>query len=179
MAQATTCHIVDEELRDPASYLTIRRGDRVYDLYGWAAGHVSEARIAMTRDEFFDGIVVGFRDRRLFVDSPEIARIHDGLVLLALTAADMSRAVQDQAPPRRSSGPAGADDSVALVASLSRVYVADRLPLPAMERALEEVLAARTCAELDAIAADALGPVLRGPAARRSAATWPGELSAM
>jgi hypothetical protein len=42
------------------------------------------------------------------------------------------------------------------MASLSRLYVADRLSLTALEHALERVLRARTCADLDAIAADLL-----------------------
>ena len=32
MADATPRHIVDEQLDDPASYLTVAGGDRVYDL---------------------------------------------------------------------------------------------------------------------------------------------------
>src|SRR3954470_1973311 len=66
--EATTRHIVEEELGDPASYLSVRPGDRVYDLYGWAAGRVVEPRVVATRDEFFDGLVVDFRGRQLFVD---------------------------------------------------------------------------------------------------------------
>src|SRR6476661_2842512 len=81
MREGTTSHIVDEELSDPASYLTVRRGDRVYDLYGWGAGRVDEPRITSTRDELFDGLVVDFRGRRLFVDAPEVKCIHDGVVV--------------------------------------------------------------------------------------------------
>jgi hypothetical protein len=169
MVEGTTHHVVDEDLRDPASYLTIRPGDRVYDLYGWAAGHVVEPRIAFTRDEFFDGVVVDFRGRRLFVDSPELRSIHDGVVVLGLTVADLNRVVRDpdappywpggpcQVPPRRESAATAPDDAVALMAAASRMYVADRLSLTALEGALERVLGARTCAELDAIAAELLG----------------------
>ena len=72
MADRTAHHIVDEDLGAPGSYLTIRRGDRVYDLYGWAAGHVIEPRIVASRDEFFDGVVIRFRGSRVFVDAPEV-----------------------------------------------------------------------------------------------------------
>jgi hypothetical protein len=156
MTDETTRHIVDEELSEPASYLTVRKGDRVYDLYGWAAGRVVEPRIAPTRDEFFDGLVIDFRGSDLFVDAPEVRSIHEGLVLLGVTVADMSRAVRGpgQVPPRAASEDAVPDDAVALMASLSRMYVADRLSLTAMEEALDKVLGARTCGDLDAIAAE-------------------------
>src|SRR5204862_351460 len=58
MLEEAAPHMVDEDLQSPASYLTVRPGDRVYDLYGWAAGHVDEPRIVPSRDEFFDGLVV-------------------------------------------------------------------------------------------------------------------------
>jgi hypothetical protein len=163
MADGTARHIVDEELTDPASYLTVRRGDRVYDLYGWAAGRVVEPRITAARDELFDGLVVDFRGRRLFVDAPEVRAIHEGVVVLGLTVADLARTASDrtappcwpggpcQAPARRATEAAAPDDAVALMASLSRMYVADRLSLTALEGALERVLSARTCADLDAI----------------------------
>jgi hypothetical protein len=153
MVEATARHIVDEHLSEPASYLTIRRGDRVYDLYGWPAGRVVELRVVASRDEFFDGVVVDFRGRRLFVDAPEVTGIYEGVVVVGLTVADMTRAVRDKTgPPRRAAGAASADDVVALMGALSRMYVADRLPLPALEDALGQVLNARTCADLDAIA---------------------------
>jgi hypothetical protein len=163
MTDETTRHIVDEELSEPASYLTVRKGDRVYDLYGWASGRVAEMRIAPTRDEFFDGVLVDFRGRRLFVDAPEVASIHEGLVLLGVSVADMSRVVREpyQVPPRAESEDAASDDAVALMASLSRMYVADRLSLTAMEQALERVLSARTCGDLDAIAAELLAGIRR------------------
>jgi hypothetical protein len=163
MADGTARHIVDEELTDPASYLTVRRGDRVYDLYGWAAGRVVEPRITAARDELFDGLVVDFRGRRVFVDAPEVTGIHEGVVVVGLTVADLARVASDraapplwpggpcQAPARRATEAAGPDDAVALMASLSRMYVADRLSLTALEGALERVLSARTCADLDAI----------------------------
>jgi hypothetical protein len=166
-------HIADEDLGARGSYLTLRSGDRAYDLYGWAAGRVGEVRIAATRDEFFDGVVIEFRGRRLFVDAPEIAAIHPGVVVLGLTVADLTRAARDptvpatwpggprQVPPRDASGPADPDDAVELMASLSRMYVAGRLSVAELERDTERVLRADTCEELDAIA----GELLAAPAA--------------
>jgi hypothetical protein len=164
--EAITDHIVDAELGEPGSYLTVRRGDRVYDRYGWAAGRVVETRITPTRDELFDGLVVDLRGRRLFVDAPEVSGIYDGVVLLGLTVADMTRAACDPAarsqwpggPPRVPARPADEaatqGDAVSLMAALSRMYVAGRLSVAALEGDVERVLAARTCAELDAIAAE-------------------------
>jgi hypothetical protein len=150
-------HIVDEELHDPASYLTIRRGDRVYDLYGWAAGRVAECRVATTRDELFDGLVVDFRGTKVFVDAPEVRAIHEGVVVLQLTVADLARAAADgTAAPREPTDPAAPDDAVALLASLSRMYAADAITLETLEAETERGLKARTCADLDAIADELL-----------------------
>jgi hypothetical protein len=168
VVEGTTRHIVAEELGDPASYLTVRRGDRVYDLYGWAVGPVVEPRITPTRDELFDGVVVEFRGRRLFIDAPEVSRIHEGVLVLGLTAADLDRVADNAAsptqwpggplrvPPRRREAPAPPEDVAALTAALSRVYAADRLSLDTLERGIERVLGASTCAELDSIAAELL-----------------------
>lgn len=168
MAEEAARHIVDEELREPSSYLTIRRGDRVYDRYGWAVGQVVELRIAPTRDEFFDGLVIDFRGRRVFIDAPEIRALHEGVVLLALTVADLTRAVRDpatlvrwpggppQVPARPASEAAAPDDAVGLMAALSRMYVAGALSLETLEQNVERVLSAGSCADLDAIAEDAL-----------------------
>src|SRR3954471_3847140 len=104
--EATTRHIVEEELGAPASYLSVRPGDRVYDLYGWAAGRVVEPRVVATRDEFFDGLVVDFRGRHLFVDAPEVKRVYEGMVVLGVTVADLARAANDRtAPPQWPGGP--------------------------------------------------------------------------
>ena len=163
MANGTPKHIVDERLNDPASYLTIARGDRVYDLYGWSVGRVLEPRI--TGDELFDGIVIEFRGRRVFVDAPEVQAIHEHVVQIAVTAADVAAVASNRrASPRWPGGPpyceprsagdaAPHDDGVALMAALSHMYVADRLSLADFERDVERVLGARTCGDLDAVAA--------------------------
>ena len=168
MAEPTPHHVVDEELSAPGSYLTVRKGDRVYDLYGWAAGRVVEPRIAATRDEFFDGVVIDFRGRRLFVDAPEVRAIHEGVVLLNVTVADLARTANDrsappcwpggprQVPPRDPADPAAPDDAVALMGALSRMYAADRVALAALESDIERVLGAHTCGDLDAMAGELL-----------------------
>ena len=169
MTDATTRHLVDEQLDDPASYLTVSRGDRVYDLYGWSIGRVAEPRI--TDDDLFDGIVVDFRGERVFIDAPEVKAIHQQVVQLGVTGADLARHATDgRAPrtwpggppscaPRSDADPATHDDALALMAALSRLYVADRLSIDGFERQLEAVLGARTCGDLDAVAAELLAPV--------------------
>ena len=168
MADASARHIVDEERLDPASYLTIREGDRVYDLYGWQAGTVVEPRIAPVREQVFDGIVVDLAGGRVFVDAPEVRAVYAGAVILAATAADLARAADPgaprgwpggpgQAPGRNPSALPAPQDAIALLGSLSRLYAADRLSLGELEHAVERALAARTCAALDEVALEALG----------------------
>ena len=160
---ATARHIVDEPLDDPASYLTVARGDRVYDLYGWPVGRVIESRV--TDDGLFDGVVIDFRGRRVFVDAPEVKAIHQRLIQLGITAADVAQVASNRrasprwpggppyCAPRDAAEPAAHDDAVALMGSLSRLYVADRLSLTDFEGDVERVLAARSCGDLDAVAA--------------------------
>ena len=61
-----------------------------------------------------------------------------------------------QAPARRSREAAIPDDTVGLMAAVSRMYIAGRLSLASLERNLERVLRARTSADLDAIATELL-----------------------
>lgn len=167
MSDRTGRHIVDERLGEPSSYLTVRRGDRVYGRYGWLAGRVAEVRIAEAH-ELFDGVVVDFRGRHVFVDAPEVRAIYEGIVMLDVTVADLARAAHDrsaprcwpggprQVPARPAADPLSDDDAVALMAALSRMYVADALPLADLERNTARVLSARTCGDLDAIADELL-----------------------
>ena len=156
MTDSSARHIVDEDPRDRASYLTVRRGDHVYDLYGWAAGRVVEPRVVNTRDEHFDGLVVDFRGRRVFVDAPEVKAIHEGVVVLAVTVADLARAASDRTGrPLRATGRLQPDDAVALLASVSRMYAADRVTLATLERDVERILTSETCEDLDSIAGEA------------------------
>lgn len=142
-------HIVDERLDDPASYLTVVPGDRVYDLYGWAVGRVVEPRLT-PEDEQFDGIVVDFRGRHVFVDAPEVRAIHRGVVQLGTTTADVAQVPFDRSAPsqwpngppsctaRDAAAPASHDDAVALRIQRSQ-------PAP-MARTAEAPIAAKVCA---------------------------------
>jgi hypothetical protein len=155
MPEGTAPHIVEQQVGEPASYLTVRPGDHVFDLYGWSVGSVIEPRITQTRDEFFDGVVVDFRGRKLFVDAPEVKAIYEGVVMLGVTLADLATS-DPAAAPRRATGPAVQDDATALMAAVSRMYVAGRASLADLESDVERVLGAQTCADLDAIAGELL-----------------------
>jgi hypothetical protein len=169
MADATPRHIVDEELDQPASYLTVTRGDRVYDLFGWSVGHVIEPRVA-PEEGLFDGLVIAFRGRDVFVDAPEVKAIYQHVIQLAVSGADLARVAADRSAPRcwpggppccaarDAAGVQMHDDAVALMGSLSRLYVADRLSLGGFEREVERVLAARSSGDLDAVAAGLFVP---------------------
>ena len=118
---------------------------------------MDEPRIVASRDEFFDGLVIDFRGHRVFVDAPEVRAIHPGVVVLGVTVADLAAAARAKAVPRRRGTDAARhDDAVALMASISRMYVADRLSEADLERYTGRVLASGTCAELDGIAGEVL-----------------------
>src|SRR3954465_499412 len=156
-------HMTGDQLHAPDSHLTLRPRDRVYDLYGWVAGWVVEPRTVATRDQFFDGVLIDFRGTLVFVDAPDVSSIHPGAVVLQLTLTDLERAASDRSalvlwpggPPRARARPASeapvADDTVGLMAAVSRLHVAGRLSVASLERNLERVLRARTRADLDAI----------------------------
>ena len=114
--------------------------------------------------------MVDFRGRHVFIDAPEVKAIHQQVVQLGVTGADLARIAADGgAPrcwpvgppycaPRNAADPAPHDDAVALMAALSRLYVADRLSLAGFERDVERVLGARSCGGLDAVAAELFAP---------------------
>jgi hypothetical protein len=160
--------MTDDQLHAPDTRLTMRPGDRVHDLHGWPAGRVVEPRAVATRDEFFDGVLIDFRGKLLLVDAPDIRSVQPDAVVLRLTLTDLERAVSDRnasvlwpggplkAQARRPSEAPVPDDTVGLMAAVSRLHVAGRMSVASLERNLERVLRARTRADLDAIAAELL-----------------------
>jgi hypothetical protein len=71
---------VDDE-GDPIGYLVLRRGTPVVGADGVEIGTVAEVR-DNEREHIFDGIVVRTERGRVFVDAPEVARIHERRVTL-------------------------------------------------------------------------------------------------
>ena len=79
-----------EKLGAPGSYLTLREGVPVYSRDGQRLGEVEHV-LAEPDKDIFDGIVFGHGDAHRFVDAPEVERIHERGVVLALDAARAER----------------------------------------------------------------------------------------
>jgi hypothetical protein len=84
-------HEVSHEHDDgPAiSYLALRRGTRVRASDGTEVGRVLRVQ-NNAREHIFDGIVVETRRGRRFVDAPEVDRIAEHAVTLAITADEVA-----------------------------------------------------------------------------------------
>ena len=70
------------------SYLALRRGTRVHGSDGVEVGRVRRVQ-NNEREHIFDGIVVETKHGRRFVDAPEVARIAERAVTLAITAEEV------------------------------------------------------------------------------------------
>jgi hypothetical protein len=79
------------------SYLALRRGTHVRGSDGVEVGRVRRVQ-NNAREHIFDGIVVETRQGRRFVDAPEVARIAERAVTLAITAAEV---LGSSPPPSR------------------------------------------------------------------------------
>jgi hypothetical protein len=77
------------------SYLALRRGTRVRSSDGVELGRVRRVQ-NNAREHIFDGIVVETKEGRRFVDAPDVARIAERVVTLAIPAAE----VLASTPPR-------------------------------------------------------------------------------
>jgi hypothetical protein len=78
---------MDDDLGDAIGYKVLRRGTPVVSADGVQVGTVRRV-LDNAREHIFDGIVIDTRDGRRFVDAPEVARIFERGVLLAITAAE-------------------------------------------------------------------------------------------
>jgi len=97
-----------EDLGAPGSYMTLGEGVPVYSSDGQRLGEVEHV-LAEPDKDIFDGIVFGHRGRHRFVDAPEVERIHERGVLLALDAAGAERLPEPSENPATMS--ASPDDS--------------------------------------------------------------------
>jgi uncharacterized protein YrrD len=79
-----------EDLGAPGSYLTLGEGMPVYSRDGQRLGEVEHV-LAEPDKDIFDGIVFGHTGAHRFVDAPEVERIHERGVVLALDAAGAER----------------------------------------------------------------------------------------
>jgi uncharacterized protein YrrD len=90
-----------EDLGAPGSYITLRDGVPVYSSDGQRLGEVSHV-LAEPDKDIFDGIVFDaspLPGGHRFVDAPEVERIHERGVVLALDAAGAERLPVPSANP--------------------------------------------------------------------------------
>ena len=75
-----------EDEGDPIGYKVLPRGTAVVTSDGVEIGKVVKA-LDNAREHIFDGIVVRTKDRKVFVDAPEVERIYERRVTLNIDAA--------------------------------------------------------------------------------------------
>ena len=75
-----------EDPGDPIGYKVLRRGTPVVTTDGVQIGTVAKV-LDNTREHIFDGIAVKTKDRRVFVDAPEVDRIYERRVDLNIDSA--------------------------------------------------------------------------------------------
>jgi sporulation protein YlmC with PRC-barrel domain len=78
---------VDDDEGDPIGYKVLPRGTPVVTSDGVEIGKVQRV-LDNAREHIFDGLVVKTRDRRVFVDAPEVRRIAERRVTLTIDAAE-------------------------------------------------------------------------------------------
>lgn len=113
----------------PASYLTLARGTPVVDRFGAHVGSVE--RVLTFSGPFFDGLIVATRAGSRFVDAPEVRRIDEDAVTLAITCSDC----EDPGLTSRYGMPAARfgrteiteADRRAVIDGLKRAYVDERI----------------------------------------------------
>ena len=71
---------------DPISYLALARGVPVHSSDDIVVGTVERA-LDNAREHIFDGIVVRTKDRKVFVDAPEVDRLYTRRVTLNIDSA--------------------------------------------------------------------------------------------
>ena len=90
-----------KDLGAPGSYLTLAEGLAVYSRDGELLGEVEHV-LAEPDKDIFDGIVFDagpLTGGHRFVDAPEVERIHERGVVLALDSADAERLPEPSANP--------------------------------------------------------------------------------
>jgi PRC-barrel domain len=97
-----------DDLGAPGSYMTLGEGVPVYSSDGQRLGEVEHV-LAEPDKDIFDGIVLGVPGGHRFVDAPEVERIHERGVVLALDAGAAERLPEPADNPATMS--ASPDDS--------------------------------------------------------------------
>ena len=87
-----------DDLGDPIAYLVLEPGTPVYSSDGTRVATVRHV-LADTASDIFDGLVLAGDGPDRFVDAPEVARIHERGVILALTAEQAAALPEHTASP--------------------------------------------------------------------------------
>lgn len=142
--------------RQPTSFLTLEPGTPVVDRFGRPVGKVQ--RVLLLETGGFDGIIVGTRAGKRFVDAPEVRRISGGAVTLGIAVADVEspdgRRAYGVSEARYDRTDATEADRDEAIDCLKRAYVKDE---PTTEELAERVAiahVAETLDQLDAALAD-------------------------
>jgi PRC-barrel domain len=98
-----------EDLGAPGSYMTLGEGLPVYSSDGRRLGEVEHV-LAEPDKDIFDGLVFGHAGVHRFVDAPEVERIHERGLVLALDAAGAEQLPEPSDNPATMS--ASPDDTV-------------------------------------------------------------------
>jgi hypothetical protein len=86
---------VSDDDEHSISYLALPRGVPVFSSDDVEVGTVHRA-LDNAREHIFDGIVIKTADGRRFVDAPEVARITNRRVVLAIDAAEAANLTEDR-----------------------------------------------------------------------------------
>ena len=89
MAQGQARRVVFRAVEDPGhaiGYKVLKRGTPVVTTDGVELGTVAKV-LDNAREHIFDGIVVKTKERKVFVDAPEVERIYERRVELNIDAA--------------------------------------------------------------------------------------------
>ena len=136
-----------------ASFYSLTPGTPVEDRFGRPVGEVKQELIA---GDYFDGLIVGTPVGDRFVDAPEVRRITDDEVQLAVTVADVEHPGPKQGGihgVRRGRREATVDD-IDAVTRLKVAFVDDRLTVEDLERRVEAAHQAELLTELDRLVED-------------------------
>jgi hypothetical protein len=142
-----------------SSYLTLEPGTPVTDRFGQPVGKVK--RVLIADPEYFDGVIVTCPAGDRFVDAPEVRRITDGEVELAVALSDVEHP-GPKGPPgppdvhgiRRDRLEVTDEDRAVAVTQLKIAFVEDQIGVEELERRVEQAHKAAILHDLDGLLAD-------------------------